>query len=79
MRPVLGWAYNGQQINCNSPRFAKIVKEAGHPADLLSLTVECPTGSGYLMNLAEVATELSRQLVRLFRRNEQDRRPIYGG
>lgn len=44
-----------------------------------SLQVEFPTGSGYLMNLGEVATELSKRLVRLFLPNEQGRRPIYGG
>jgi hypothetical protein len=44
-----------------------------------SLTVECPTGSGRRMNLNEVAAELSRRLARLFLRNHQGRRPIYGG
>jgi hypothetical protein len=43
------------------------------------LTVECPTGSGRLLTLAEVATELSRRLMRLFLRNEAGQRPIYGG
>jgi hypothetical protein len=44
-----------------------------------SFKVECPTGSGRLMTLGEVAAELSRRLVRLFRRDRYDRRPIYGG
>lgn len=44
-----------------------------------SLQVEFPTNSGYLMNLGEVATELSKRLVRLFLPDEQGRRPIYGG
>jgi hypothetical protein len=43
------------------------------------LKVECPTGSGNLVNLNEVATELSRRLMRLFLRDEKGRRPIYGG
>ncbi len=44
-----------------------------------SLKVECPTGSGRLLNLGEVATELSRRLMRLFLRNDAGQRPIYGG
>ncbi len=41
--------------------------------------VECPTGSGNLMNLKEVANELSRRLTHIFLRNEQGHRPVYGG
>jgi hypothetical protein len=41
--------------------------------------VECPTGSGRLSNLGEVATELSRRLISLFLRDEQGRRPVFGG
>ncbi|MBV8833900.1 MAG: glucosidase, partial [Acidobacteriaceae bacterium] len=37
--------------------------------------VECPTGSGTLMTLKEVAAELSRRLVRLFLANESGFRP----
>jgi len=44
-----------------------------------SLKVEFPTGSGNSMNLGEVATALSRRLIRLFQRDEQGERPIYGG
>jgi hypothetical protein len=44
-----------------------------------SLKVECPTGSGQMMNLAEVAGELSRRLIKLFLRNDNNQRPIYGG
>jgi hypothetical protein len=44
-----------------------------------SLKVECPTGSGRWLNLGEVATELSRRLIRLFLRNDRGERPIYGG
>jgi hypothetical protein len=44
-----------------------------------SLKVECPTGSGQLMTLGEVATELSHRLVKMFLRNADGRRSIYGG
>ena len=40
--------------------------------------VECPTGSGTLMTLKEVAAELSRRLVRLFLANESGLRPSDG-
>lgn len=41
--------------------------------------VECPTGSGRLATLSEVATELSRRLTRIFLRDSSGRRPVYGG
>ena len=41
--------------------------------------VECPTGSGHLMNLFEVAQELARRLSRIFLRDASGRRPVYGG
>jgi Mannosylglycerate hydrolase MGH1-like glycoside hydrolase domain len=41
--------------------------------------VECPTGSGRLMNLYEVAEELSRRLSGIFLRDEKGRRPVNGG
>ena len=40
--------------------------------------VECPTGSGQMMNLSEVATELSRRLSRIFLRDQDQRRPVFG-
>ena len=43
------------------------------------LKVECPTGSGHMMNLWEVAAELSRRLGRIFLRGPDGRRPCYGG
>jgi Glycosyl hydrolase family 63 C-terminal domain len=43
------------------------------------LKVEMPTGSGDYRTLWEVATELTRRLIRLFTRNEQGRRPVFGG
>ena len=41
-------------------------------------TVECPTGSGVMMNLWEVAAEISRRLSRIFLRNENGERPVFG-
>ena len=43
------------------------------------LKVECPTGSHRLLNLWDVAAELSRGLVRLFLRGRDGRRPVHGG
>ncbi len=40
--------------------------------------VECPTGSGRMMNLLEVAAEISRRLSRLFLRDDDGRRPVHG-
>jgi hypothetical protein len=44
-----------------------------------SFKVECPTGSGKMMSLFEVAQELAERLIRTFQRNDQGRRPVYGG
>ena len=41
--------------------------------------IECPTGSGHLMNLFEVAREIVERLAKLFLRDEQGHRPVYGG
>ena len=41
--------------------------------------VECPTGSGQMMTLWEVAAELSRRLTRIFLRDAGGRRPVFGG
>ncbi len=41
--------------------------------------VECPTGSGQMMTLREVAAELSRRLTRIFLRDSNGRRPVFGG
>jgi hypothetical protein len=40
--------------------------------------IECPTGSGQMMNLWEVSEELRKRLTRIFLR-EGDRRAVYGG
>jgi hypothetical protein len=41
--------------------------------------IECPTGSGKMMNLFEVAREIADRLTRTFTRDEHGRRPVYGG
>lgn len=41
--------------------------------------IECPTGSGRLMNLFEVAREISLRLANIFLRDKEGRRPVYGG
>ena len=41
--------------------------------------IECPTGSGNLMNLFEVAREIANRLNRIFLRDKSGRRPVYGG
>jgi len=38
-----------------------------------AFTVECPTGSGQMMTLREVATEIARRLCRIFKREETQR------
>jgi hypothetical protein len=43
------------------------------------LKVACPTGSDNFMTLGQVATALSRRLIRLFLRDGGGERPIYGG
>ncbi len=43
------------------------------------LKVECPTGSGTMMTLFEVAQELSRRLAGTFLKDEDGHRPVYGG
>jgi hypothetical protein len=42
-------------------------------------TVECPTGSGQHMTLYQVAQEISHRLANIFLRNQDGRRPVYGG
>ena len=44
-----------------------------------SFRVECPTGSGRLMTLFEVGTEISERLQRIFLRDETGQRPVFGG
>jgi hypothetical protein len=44
-----------------------------------SFKIECPTGSGRMMNLFEVSKEISDRLTNTFLRDEHGRRPVYGG
>jgi hypothetical protein len=41
--------------------------------------VECPTGSGQLLTLWDVAAELSHRLMDIFKRDVDGRRPVFGG
>jgi hypothetical protein len=41
--------------------------------------VECPTRSGNMMNLFEVAQELTNRLTGIFLRDQSGQRPVYGG
>ena len=41
--------------------------------------IECPTGSGRMMNFFEVAKELADRLSAIFERDQHGRRPVYGG
>ena len=41
--------------------------------------VECPTGSGNQMTLYEVAKEIAGRLGKMFLRDENGKRPVYGG
>jgi hypothetical protein len=43
-----------------------------------SLQVEFPTGSGRMLNLAQVAQELARRLSAIFTLDENGRRPCFG-
>ena len=41
--------------------------------------VECPTGSGQMMNLWEVSQEISCRLTNIFLKDGEQKRPLYGG
>jgi hypothetical protein len=41
--------------------------------------IECPTGSGKMMNLFEVSKEIVNRLTKIFLRDEHGKRPVYGG
>jgi hypothetical protein len=44
-----------------------------------AFTVECPTGSGRYLNLYQVAKELAHRVTRIFLKDGEGRRPVYGG
>lgn len=41
--------------------------------------IECPTGSGRMMNLFQVAREIANRLSHIFLRDHSGRRPVFGG
>ncbi len=41
--------------------------------------IECPTGSGKMMNLFEVSKEIADRLTKIFLRDKDGQRPVYGG
>ncbi len=44
-----------------------------------SFKIECPTGSGRMMNLYQVAQELGNRMIHIFTRDEKGRRAVFGG
>jgi hypothetical protein len=40
--------------------------------------LECPTGSGKMMTLGEIASEISQRLTRIFLKDSSGKRPVYG-
>jgi hypothetical protein len=44
-----------------------------------AFTVECPTGSGQQLTLAQVADELSKRLISIFLCRDDGTRPVFGG
>jgi hypothetical protein len=44
-----------------------------------NFTIECPTGSGRMINLFEIAMDIARRLTKIFLKEEDGRRPLYGG
>jgi hypothetical protein len=44
-----------------------------------AFTIECPTGSGTMLTLYQVAEEIGRRLTNIFLRNAGGERPVYGG
>ncbi len=41
--------------------------------------VECPTGSGVFLTLAEISHELTRRVCSIFKRDQQGKRPLFTG
>jgi hypothetical protein len=44
-----------------------------------NLRIECPTGSGKMMNLFEVSKDIVQRLTHIFLRDPAGQRPVYGG
>jgi hypothetical protein len=49
-----------------------------HDCDHDDFEVECPTGSGKMMNLWDVSQELSQRLINIFLRDKNGHRPVNG-
>ena len=45
---------------------------------MIRFQVECPTGSGEMANMREVAEELRRRLISIFLPGADGRRPVFG-
>ena len=45
----------------------------------MSFKIEYPSGSGKMANLWEISTELSLRLIKIFLKDKNGRRPVYGG
>ena len=43
-----------------------------------TLKVECPTGSGNVVNLWDVSTDITKRLIDIFLKDKDGRRPVYG-
>jgi hypothetical protein len=44
-----------------------------------SYKIECPTGSGRLLNLWDIAGDISQRLTHIFLQDKDGRRPVFGG
>ncbi|MBV8489114.1 MAG: glucosidase, partial [Candidatus Eremiobacteraeota bacterium] len=64
-------------IPCNYLLVEALQKFHYHMGD--DFRVECPVGSGKMLTLWEVSMELSHRLMRIFERNEDGRRAVFGG
>ena len=61
------------ELSCSSSRCRSFITIYGD-----DFKVECPTGSGNMMNLWEVSQEISHRLSRIFLKDGNGRRPVFG-
>jgi hypothetical protein len=57
--------------------YISLLRMASYYGD--SFKVECPTGSGRMLSLGDVAHELATRLIGTFEMNSEGRRPVFGG
>jgi hypothetical protein len=81
---MLSFTHLGDFFSHDARDVAFVLRELGREAvanfrKLDRKDLECPTGSGRLMNLFEGAREIADRLTRIFLRDERGRRPVYGG